>query len=86
MIVRPGIFSPDRSGHSHRLDERLVIDASHGNCAKDHERQRIVASQIGRQVAAGNTAIRGVMLESFLLDGRHEVVDGHQLDCWPKCH
>ncbi|MEA2148187.1 MAG: 3-deoxy-7-phosphoheptulonate synthase [Solirubrobacteraceae bacterium] len=58
------------------LRERVVIDASHDNSAKDHERQPAVAAQIGAQVARGNDAIVGVMLESFLVAGRQEVVDG----------
>ncbi|HVF76980.1 MAG TPA: 3-deoxy-7-phosphoheptulonate synthase [Solirubrobacteraceae bacterium] len=61
------------------LGERLVIDASHDNSAKDHERQPGVASQIGAQVARGNHAIVGVMLESFLVGGRQDVVDGQEL-------
>src|SRR3954452_19786231 len=49
------------------LAERLVIDASHDNSSKDHERQPGVAAQIGEQVAGGERAIVGVMLESFLV-------------------
>ena len=58
------------------LAERLVIDASHDNSGKDHERQPAVAAQIGDQVAGGNRAIVGVMLESFLVGGRQEIGDG----------
>jgi 3-deoxy-7-phosphoheptulonate synthase len=61
------------------LAERLVIDASHDNSGKDHERQPAVAAQIGAQVARGNRAIVGVMLESFLVAGRQDVVDGAEL-------
>ena len=61
------------------LAERLVIDASHDNSGKDHERQPAVAAQIGAQVAAGSRAIVGVMLESFLVAGRQDVVDGAEL-------
>jgi 3-deoxy-7-phosphoheptulonate synthase len=55
------------------LPERLVLDASHANSLKDHERQPVVAAEIGAQVAAGNRAIVGVMLESFLVGGRQEL-------------
>ena len=51
---------------------RLVVDASHGNSRKDHVRQAGVAREIGAQVAAGQDALVGVMLESFLLPGRQE--------------
>jgi len=61
------------------LTERLVIDASHDNSAKDHERQPAVAAQIGAQVARGTGSIVGVMLESFLVGGRQDVVDRAQL-------
>ncbi|MDO0929395.1 3-deoxy-7-phosphoheptulonate synthase [Streptomyces sp. TG1A-8] len=55
------------------LPTGLVIDASHGNSGKDHERQAMVAREIGAQVAAGDTNIRGVMLEGFLIPGRQEL-------------
>jgi len=51
------------------LPERLVIDASHDNSGKDPARQRVAAGEIGEQIAAGNAAIVGVMLESFLVEG-----------------
>ncbi|MGW7082798.1 3-deoxy-7-phosphoheptulonate synthase [Streptomyces sp. NPDC054871] len=55
------------------LPTGLVIDASHGNSGKDHEQQALVAREIGAQVAAGGTDIRGVMLEGFLVPGRQEL-------------
>jgi 3-deoxy-7-phosphoheptulonate synthase len=55
------------------LPERVIIDASHANSGKDHERQPAVAAAIGEQVAAGNEAIVGVMLESFLEAGRQDL-------------
>jgi 3-deoxy-7-phosphoheptulonate synthase len=62
-----------------KLAERLVIDASHDNSGKDHELQPAVAAQIGAQVAHGNAAIVGVMLESFLVGGRQDAVPGGEL-------
>ncbi|RAS67445.1 3-deoxy-D-arabinoheptulosonate-7-phosphate synthase [Lentzea atacamensis] len=62
------------------LPERLVVDASHGNSGKDHERQAAVAHDIAGQVAGGDQAIRGVMIESFLLPGRQEPVPGRTLE------
>ncbi|HEX8689324.1 MAG TPA: 3-deoxy-7-phosphoheptulonate synthase, partial [Solirubrobacterales bacterium] len=58
------------------LAERVVIDASHDNSAKDPEQQIAAAGQIGDQIAAGNAAIVGVMLESFLVEGRQELGPG----------
>ncbi|GGM83764.1 phospho-2-dehydro-3-deoxyheptonate aldolase [Longimycelium tulufanense] len=56
------------------LPERVVIDASHGNSGKDHERQPVVAEAVAAQVAGGRRGIVGVMLESFLAPGRQDVV------------
>lgn len=51
----------------------LMIDASHGNSRKRHEQQAAVAAEIAAQVAAGQRGIFGVMLESFLVEGRQEL-------------
>ena len=58
------------------LTERLVIDASHDNSGKDPARQLIAAGEIADQVADGNAAIAGVMLESFLVEGRQDLGEG----------
>ena len=55
------------------LPQRVVVDASHDNSGKDHERQPDVVAEVGAQVAAGNDAIVGVMLESFLVAGRQDL-------------
>ncbi|MEA2212603.1 MAG: 3-deoxy-7-phosphoheptulonate synthase [Solirubrobacteraceae bacterium] len=54
------------------LPERVMIDVSHDNSAKDPARQPAVAADLGTQIAAGNRAIVGVMIESFLVEGRQE--------------
>ena len=58
------------------LAERLVIDASHDNSGKDPARQLLAAGEIADQVADGNAAIAGVMLESFLVEGRQDLGGG----------
>jgi 3-deoxy-7-phosphoheptulonate synthase len=58
------------------LPERLVIDASHDNSGKDPGRQLLAAGEVADQVADGNAAIAGVMLESFLVEGRQDLGDG----------
>lgn len=50
----------------------LVIDCSHGNSQKDHNRQPVVARDIAAQIAAGERAIVGVMLESHLKAGNQK--------------
>ncbi len=61
------------------LPERLVIDASHDNSGKDPEKQFFAAGEIADQIADGNKAIVGVMMESFLVEGRQELVPGEKL-------
>jgi 3-deoxy-7-phosphoheptulonate synthase len=56
------------------LAPRLMVDMSHGNSGKDHRRQPVVAKEIAAQVGQGETAIFGVMMESFLVEGRQELV------------
>ena len=55
------------------LPERAMIDFSHGNSGKDHERQLEVGADVARQLAAGSRAIVGAMVESFLRPGRQEL-------------
>jgi 3-deoxy-7-phosphoheptulonate synthase len=61
------------------LPERLVIDASHDNSGKDPEKQFFAAGEIADQIADGNKAIVGAMLESFLVGGRQDLVPGEEL-------
>ena len=51
------------------LEPRLMIDASHGNSGKSHERQAEVVREVGASVAAGNTGIAALMMESFIVGG-----------------
>jgi 3-deoxy-7-phosphoheptulonate synthase len=55
------------------LPERVVIDVSHDNSAKDPGRQPLVADDVSQQIAGGNGAIVGVMLESFLVGGQQRL-------------
>ena len=54
------------------LPRRLMADASHGNSGKDHRRQPLVCASLAEQVAAGERGLAGVMLESFLVEGRQQ--------------
>ena len=51
------------------LGKRLVIDCSHGNSNKDHERQPIVFEDVINQRASGDKSIVGVMIESNINPG-----------------
>jgi 3-deoxy-7-phosphoheptulonate synthase len=61
------------------LPARIMIDTSHGNSSKDHRKQPRVAHEIAEQVSLGEAAIFGVMIESFLVDGRQDLVDPRTL-------
>jgi len=63
----------------HGLDRRLMIDASHGNSAKQPERQLDVADAIAGQLEAGDDRIVGVMVESHLVGGRQDLAPGRPL-------
>ncbi|OLE23807.1 MAG: 3-deoxy-7-phosphoheptulonate synthase, partial [Cyanobacteria bacterium 13_1_40CM_2_61_4] len=58
------------------LPARIMIDTSHGNSSKDYRRQPLVARTVAEQVAAGEAAVLGVMMESFLVEGRQELRPG----------
>ena len=60
----------------HQLPASLIVDCSHGNSRKDPARQPEVVNSIQQQIAAGEQAIRGVMLESHLVGGAQKVVNG----------
>ena len=62
-----------------QLPERLMIDCSHANAAKDYRRQAAVAADIGRQIAGGERRIIGAMVESHLVEGRQDLVPGKPL-------
>jgi len=61
------------------LPARLMVDTSHGNSDKDHRRQPVVARDVGGQVAQGEVGIVGLMMESFLVDGRQDLRDPARL-------
>lgn len=54
------------------LRPAVMIDCSHGNSGKDHARQPVVADAVAAQVEAGETAVVGLMMESFLEEGRQD--------------
>ncbi|MBI5426602.1 MAG: 3-deoxy-7-phosphoheptulonate synthase [Opitutae bacterium] len=52
----------------------VLVDLSHGNSGKQHDRQIAVAADVAGQIAGGSRAIIGVMIESNLAAGaqKHE--------------
>ena len=61
------------------LAQKLMVDASHANSSKQYQNQVAVCADIGRQIAAGDSRIVGTMIESHLVAGRQDLVDGARL-------
>ncbi len=61
------------------LAAKLMIDCSHANSQKSHDRQLDVARDVGAQIAGGDERIFGVMLESHINPGRQDLVPGKDL-------
>ncbi len=59
-----------------RLPCRLMIDFSHANASKQHERQIEVARDVAAQLSAGSRCIFGVMVESHLHAGAQKFTPG----------
>ncbi len=62
------------------LSPGVMIDCGHGNSQKDHMKQLIVIDNLCEQILAGNRNIMGVMIESYLLAGRQDIVAGKALN------
>lgn len=67
MLVKAGLAS------------RIMIDASHANSRKIPARQVDVTRDIANQIRRGSRSIFGLMIESNLVEGRQDVVDGQSL-------
>jgi len=82
LVLRGGSQGPNYSAPhiqtatgllaKNQLRPYLMVDCSHGNSVKDPERQTEVAADLAAQIAAGETAIAAVMLESNLLGGSQD--------------
>ncbi|KVM63042.1 phospho-2-dehydro-3-deoxyheptonate aldolase [Burkholderia gladioli] len=58
------------------LREQVMVDCSHANSNKSHERQIEVAQDLAGQLAQGEQRIVGVMVESHLEAGRQDLTPG----------
>ncbi len=61
------------------LPASVIVDCSHGNSEKDYRRQAQVMSSLCDQIEQGQRAIRGIMLESHLVEGNQPVEPGQAL-------
>jgi len=58
------------------LTPRLMIDFSHANSRKQHQKQVDVARDVAGQITRGDRRIIGAMVESHLVAGRQDLVAG----------
>ena len=54
---------------------RLMVDLSHANSSKDHERQKIAAAAVAEQLQTAPGNVLGVMIESHLVAGKQALSD-----------
>jgi 3-deoxy-7-phosphoheptulonate synthase len=59
-----------------KLPATLMVDCSHANSSKQHEKQLDVARDIAGQIAGGSRSIFGVMVESHLNAGAQKFTPG----------
>ncbi len=86
LILRGGSTGPNfdaesvaagiDAGRLRGLERPVVVDCSHGNSQKDHRKQSVVVEDVLRQIGDGQKGIAGVMLESYLLEGRQDASRG----------
>ncbi|RRZ93001.1 3-deoxy-7-phosphoheptulonate synthase AroG [Erwinia sp. 198] len=61
------------------LEPQIMIDFSHANSSKQFKRQLVVADDVAQQIADGEKAIIGVMIESHLVEGNQNLESGEPL-------
>jgi 3-deoxy-7-phosphoheptulonate synthase len=61
------------------LTPRLMIDFSHANSRKQHQKQVQVGQDVAGQIARGDRRVIGAMIESHLVAGNQQVVKGKPL-------
>jgi len=61
------------------VNEKVMVDFSHANSAKQFKRQLDVSTDIAQQISAGSHSLFGVMIESHLVEGNQKVVEGQEL-------
>jgi 3-deoxy-7-phosphoheptulonate synthase len=57
------------------LPARLMVDLSHANSSKDHERQKIAGAAVAEQLRVAPQNVLGVMIESHLVAGKQSLSD-----------
>ncbi|MFL2723836.1 MAG: 3-deoxy-7-phosphoheptulonate synthase [Gammaproteobacteria bacterium] len=57
------------------VNDSIMVDASHGNSQKQFKKQIDVVENLALQIADGNNSLRGLMLESHLVEGNQSITD-----------
>jgi 3-deoxy-7-phosphoheptulonate synthase len=89
VILRGGSSGPNYSeGHVREtatslgksgLRPAVMVDCSHSNSGKDPTRQPAVVADVAARIAGGDRHVFGLMLESFLVEGRQDPEPGKAL-------
>lgn len=61
------------------LPQQVMIDFSHANSSKQYQKQLDVADDVAGQIAGGERAVIGVMIESHLVEGNQSLESGEPL-------
>ncbi len=74
----PNYHQEDIQSTCHQLEKAslprsIMVDCSHGNSYKDHNKQILVAQSLSEQIRTGEQSIFGVMIESFITAGNQSV-------------
>ncbi len=76
----PNFSAADIKTTEEKLDKAglgggIMVDCSHANSNKDHEKQPEVLANVVEQIAAGNNSINSVMIESNIEAGNQPMAD-----------
>ncbi|MCL1077725.1 3-deoxy-7-phosphoheptulonate synthase [Parashewanella spongiae] len=64
---------------SSSLNTKIMIDFSHANSCKKFKNQMLVCEDVSKQIRQGNENIFGVMVESHLVEGRQDLINGEAI-------
>jgi len=89
VVLRGGATGPNYASEhiqgaadkltKNKVVPKVMVDCSHGNSQKDHNRQPKVAEDICSQLSKGEMGIMGVMIESHLFEGKQDLPTGDKL-------
>ncbi len=72
---RQSVAACERELEKAGLIQNIMIDCSHGNSNKDHNKQKLVLTEVAGQIRDSNKSIIGVMIESNLEEGNQPIPD-----------